>query len=326
MRSNVVFVGLLSAVFSSLLAISPAFGEARLVIEGPDQRAEDPLQSGGGSFFIRIIGDSFESVASVLVAVEFRQAGSPSGFFQIQLRSEPPVLDWFSGIAARYNKSVFPNGAPVHFPPYLGVISTSPSTFAGPVWVLLIYFDYSPLAAGTYTIHFANADLLTGLGGEPIPCSVQPGSVTVGRAPVLTVRSEPVQGILIGGDPGRTTDYAEALPPLHTASLTAERTATVAGVQFHFVRWIIDGAPGPEGVLAVDVLMDNDHTAVSSWALLGDLNNDCVVNVLDMILARNLIFGGEGNPTYTTGDVNNDRRVDLGDLLVVRKQFNQRCP
>ena len=45
----------------------------------------------------------------------------------------------------------------------------------------------------------------------------------------------------------------------------------------------------PRGQMDLHVGADADHTvmAVYDWRLPGDVNDDCVVNVLDLLLTRN---------------------------------------
>ena len=63
----------------------------------------------------------------------------------------------------------------------------------------------------------------------------------------------------------------------------------------------------------------------SGWPIAGDVNGDCVVNVLDMILVRNKL-----NLSPTTGDnwkadVNLDGRINVLDLIVVRNKLATKC-
>ena len=63
----------------------------------------------------------------------------------------------------------------------------------------------------------------------------------------------------------------------------------------------------------------------SGWPVAGDVNGDCVTNVLDLIVVRNKL----GMPP-TTGDnwkadVNQDGRINVLDLIVVRNKLGTKC-
>ena len=57
-------------------------------------------------------------------------------------------------------------------------------------------------------------------------------------------------------------------------------------------------------------------------ALAGDVNGDCRVNILDLILVRNNIGKGSGSKA----DVNGDGKVGVADLVLVRERLGTRCP
>jgi len=60
--------------------------------------------------------------------------------------------------------------------------------------------------------------------------------------------------------------------------------------------------------------------------ILGDANGDCVVNILDMILIRNLLGLDTGTDDNWKADVTRDGRIDVLDMLVVRNNLNTTCP
>lgn len=58
----------------------------------------------------------------------------------------------------------------------------------------------------------------------------------------------------------------------------------------------------------------------------GDVNGDCVINLLDLLAVRNQIgLDPSSNPEARAADVNCDGKVNLLDLLYVRNRLNQRC-
>ncbi len=76
-------------------------------------------------------------------------------------------------------------------------------------------------------------------------------------------------------------------------ALTAPESVSVGGKTYYFELWFVDnvsvlpseGRPFNE----VEVTMDDGRTAVAQydWRLPGDYNDDCTVNVLDLIYVRN---------------------------------------
>ena len=62
------------------------------------------------------------------------------------------------------------------------------------------------------------------------------------------------------------------------------------------------------------------------WPVDGDANQDCRVNILDLIFIRN-----KPNQDVATGDnwkadVNQDTRINILDLIFVRNKLNTQCP
>jgi len=60
---------------------------------------------------------------------------------------------------------------------------------------------------------------------------------------------------------------------------------------------------------------------VAPPALEGDVNEDCIVDVADLILVRNALAGD----TTVDADVNGDGSVDLSDLVFVRNRQGNVC-
>jgi len=60
--------------------------------------------------------------------------------------------------------------------------------------------------------------------------------------------------------------------------------------------------------------------------LLGDVNGDGVVNVLDALLVRGAFGSKPGDPNWIPeADINRDGTVDLYDALVIRSRFGETC-
>jgi len=82
---------------------------------------------------------------------------------------------------------------------------------------------------------------------------------------ILSVTSEPISGVEIGGTaPGRT-DYAEALTWQEPATLTAPQFVIRGEVRYAFVRWTLDGHEQPLGQATILVTMDGNHAATALY-------------------------------------------------------------
>jgi len=62
------------------------------------------------------------------------------------------------------------------------------------------------------------------------------------------------------------------------------------------------------------------------WPVPGDVNRDCVVNILDLIVARNHIGGNAASGDNRYSDVNEDGVVNILDLISIRNMKDLRCP
>lgn len=59
---------------------------------------------------------------------------------------------------------------------------------------------------------------------------------------------------------------------------------------------------------------------------VGDVNNDCVVDVYDLVIVLDCLSKDVNSNTYWMADVNNDGRIDLLDLIEARNRLGARCP
>ena len=88
-------------------------------------------------------------------------------------------------------------------------------------------------------------------------------------------------------------------------------------VQFRFIAEDIfyDGDAGSGGSL-VEAAIDDfliEYLSDNS-SMLGDINNDESIDVLDVVLLVNMILGSE--PTnYATGDINSDNEINIQDII-----------
>lgn len=61
------------------------------------------------------------------------------------------------------------------------------------------------------------------------------------------------------------------------------------------------------------------------WTIRGDMNDDCVINVLDMIIVRNHLGQSAFSGGTWKADLNSDGRINILDLLAVRNSLGLRC-
>jgi len=142
----------------------------------------------------------------------------------------------------------------------------------------------------------------------------------------LTVESTPITGVDITGDKPGTTNYTATCDDQEEVNLTAPAGATVADADYKFVRWAVNGADEPRNQTSVQISMDADYTAEARYNLLGDVNSDCVANVIDMILVRNHLYADVGSGDNWKYDVTSDGMINVLDMLAVRNNARNGCP
>lgn len=65
---------------------------------------------------------------------------------------------------------------------------------------------------------------------------------------------------------------------------------------------------------------------VAASTLVGDVNNDCVVNVLDLSIEASRYLTGVGSLLYSpTYDLNGDGVINILDIQIVAAHYNQTC-
>ena len=67
-------------------------------------------------------------------------------------------------------------------------------------------------------------------------------------------------------------------------------------------------------------------TVDTSLTLEGDVNGDCVVNILDLIGIRNHLNQDPSTPAENAAyDVNEDGSINILDMIYVRNRLNTKC-
>ncbi len=90
-------------------------------------------------------------------------------------------------------------------------------------------------------------------------------------------------------------------------------------MQFKFIAEDIsyNGDNGSGGSLVEAALDDFLIEYISSGSgVVGDVNNDLAVDVLDAVLVVNMILGNE-SPNYATADLNNDSQINVQDIILL---------
>jgi len=62
------------------------------------------------------------------------------------------------------------------------------------------------------------------------------------------------------------------------------------------------------------------------WPIDGDANQDCRVNILDLIFIRNKLNQPVGTGDNWKANVNEDAKINILDLIFVRNKLNTQCP
>jgi len=83
----------------------------------------------------------------------------------------------------------------------------------------------------------------------------------------LDVQSAPVPGVAIAGDKPGTTPYIASCPDRQLVTLAAPAVATIGGVRYDFVRWVLDLVEQTAGVASLSVTMAADHDAVANYRI-----------------------------------------------------------
>ena len=90
-------------------------------------------------------------------------------------------------------------------------------------------------------------------------------------------------------------------------------------IQFKFIAedLFYDGDAGSGGSL-VEAALDDFliEYIISSSGVLGDINGDDVVDVLDVVLVVNMVLGVD-SPNYALADINSDNEVNVQDIILL---------
>jgi len=102
------------------------------------------------------------------------------------------------------------------------------------------------------------------------------------------------------------------------------------------VNWVVRVSPGKYIITLVvsapgESLANKIDNAATIPGVLqvrpaGDVNGDCTVNIVDLVIVAASFGKSVGSPGYNpVADVNGDGRVDIADLSIVGSGFGQTC-
>ena len=110
-----------------------------------------------------------------------------------------------------------------------------------------------------------------------------------------------------------------------TVDLWAPERIVVGGADFRFVRWKLDGADGQSREKHLQVTMNTPHAAIGIYRLVADMNGDCVVNILDLIIARNRLLQDVNSGENWLADVDDNGRINVLDMILIRNRLGNKC-
>ena len=142
----------------------------------------------------------------------------------------------------------------------------------------------------------------------------------------LTVSANTAGSIDIGGDLPGTTNYTRACTQGQAVNLSAPASAASGGASLPFLRWTLDGMGQPVGQTSLQATITGSHVAVCSYGLEGDANNDCLINILDLVFVRNGLGMSVDSDNNWWADVNGDGKVNILDIIFTRSRLGRRCP
>jgi len=97
-------------------------------------------------------------------------------------------------------------------------------------------------------------------------------------------------------------------------------------VPCNFCFWRVNGLPRQPRQTDIQLFIEADTAVEAVYAVAGDVDGDCRVNVLDLLLIRNRLNRPISTNDNWPADVNLDGAIDVLDLLAARQQIGTHCP
>jgi len=142
----------------------------------------------------------------------------------------------------------------------------------------------------------------------------------------LTVTAAPIDGIGFTGDGEGVTPYDAICDDGESIELVAPEHPVINDVECLFIRWVLDGLDEPDAIASLSFTMDAPHSAEIRATVFGDVNDDCTVNILDLIVVRNNLGASTSTGNNWRSDVNNDGKINILDLIAIRNRLGAHCP
>jgi len=135
------------------------------------------------------------------------------------------------------------------------------------------------------------------------------GTATVGWTTSVSTQGRVDYGLVSMAGSTPNTISQEGYLTSHSIVLTG----ITAGANYKIVI-VNDGSPSPAFYWPLP------------WPIEGDANQDCRVNILDLIFIRNKLNQPVGTGDNWKADLNIDARINILDLIYVRGKLNTSCP
>jgi len=141
---------------------------------------------------------------------------------------------------------------------------------------------------------------------------------------MLAVRSHPYDSVPFEGTFTGMTDFSVILDePLNVElSVPAEITHNTAALRFNV--WRVNGQQQTPYETSLSIAVEATVIAIAEYGILGDVVNNCTVDVADLIYVRNHLFEPVNDGNWMA-DVNRDGMIDLLDLVIVRNNMGTGC-
>jgi len=332
-----------------------------LILRGPGERGEGALPADDSEFTIDVYGENLPDFAGLQLSVEFLSAGNAADGFTIAYGGPPSP---FSGYRIAWNEEFLPvvlggcDGRIVVLcsveqqidPVTFEVLGYVDKTIVERTWLMSItYRSMGAVEEGPYAIAVGTETVVGNSDGLHIPCDVIGGSLVV-----CADQAPPAP------DP-----MTWAVDPHPEGSTSISMIATIAedykaGVEYYFEE--VSGNPGGSDsgwqrspvyidagltpgleysyrVKARDLSLAHNETAYSPVMSAGvassgtdgpqtleaDTNNDCSVDILDLIFVRNRLLQDVDTADNRSADVNGDGKITVLDLIAVRNRLGTRC-
>ncbi|NQT21237.1 MAG: hypothetical protein HQ592_16130, partial [Planctomycetes bacterium] len=140
-------------------------------------------------------------------------------------------------------------------------------------------------------------------------------------------------GMFVIEDPDGTDDDIYEAVPVDIGTISWQPGPLSDQTEYEFelavVNGSLDGATTDQGDAFARTTVFAYINVISfdtlHWRVAGDANDDCVVNILDMILVRNKLNDDPGSGDSWWVDVTEDGFINILDMIYIRNRLNDTC-